>query len=81
MNKTNHRGIPLLHKIFPSILLSGLTKLLGIISAGVNITDQLLLKFYAFVKYWRNFQKCLLFSLETNIVQYTFSLSLVNPRN
>jgi hypothetical protein len=62
MDLTNHRGIPLLHKIVPSIILSELTKLLGIISVGVNITDHLLLKFLAFVKYCRNFQESLLFS-------------------
>jgi hypothetical protein len=28
-------------------------KLLGIISVGFNITDQLLIRFSAFVRYWR----------------------------
>jgi hypothetical protein len=28
-------------------------KLLGIISVGFNITDQLLIRTFAFVRYWR----------------------------
>jgi hypothetical protein len=28
-------------------------KLLGIISVGFNITDQLLTRFFAFIRYWR----------------------------
>jgi hypothetical protein len=29
------------------------TKLLGIISVGFDVTDQLLIRFFAFVRYWR----------------------------
>jgi hypothetical protein len=28
-------------------------KLLGIMSVGINVTDQLLIRFFAFVRYWR----------------------------
>jgi hypothetical protein len=38
------------------------TKLLGIISLGFNVTDQLLIRFSVFVRYWRK--------SESTIIQY-----------
>jgi hypothetical protein len=29
------------------------TKLLGIISVSINVTDQLMVRFFAFIRYWR----------------------------
>jgi hypothetical protein len=57
---SNYQGISLLstsYKIFSNILsrLSPyiLMKLLGIISVGFDITDELLIRYFAFIKYWR----------------------------
>jgi hypothetical protein len=33
-------------------------KLLGIISVGFGVTDQVLIRFYAFVRYWRKKWEC-----------------------
>jgi hypothetical protein len=57
----NYCGISLLstsYKILSNILLSWLSpyiymKLLGTISVDFDITDQLLIKFSAFVRYWK----------------------------
>jgi hypothetical protein len=61
-------------------------KLLGIINVGLDITDQLLIRFSAFVRYWRKkleynetvhqlfrLQESVLFSEEGSIVQYSHS--------
>jgi hypothetical protein len=53
-------------------------KLLGITSAGFNVTDQLLIRFSAFVRYWKKkweynetvHQLFIDFSVEGRIVQY-----------
>jgi hypothetical protein len=62
-NKTdcnNYREISLLstsYKILSNILLSrfspNIDKLLGIISLGFDVADRLLIRFSAFVRYWR----------------------------
>jgi hypothetical protein len=56
----NYCGISLLstsYKILSNILLSRLSpyidEIVGIISDGFDVTDQLLIRFSAFVKYWR----------------------------
>ena len=57
---TNYRGLPLLpstYKILSKILLSRLTpyteEIIGIMSVGFDITGQLLIMHYAFIKYLR----------------------------
>jgi hypothetical protein len=56
----NYRGISLLstsYKILSNIFLSRLSpyvdEIIGIISVGFDVTDQLLIRSLAFVKYWR----------------------------
>jgi hypothetical protein len=65
-------------------------KLLGIISVGFDVTDQLLIRFFAFVRYWRKKweynetvhqlfirrQEMLDFGQEGGIVQYYLKDSL-----
>jgi hypothetical protein len=46
-------------------------KVLEIISVGFDVTDQLLIRFSAFVRYWRKKRE---FSEEGNILQYSQSL-------
>jgi hypothetical protein len=57
---TNYRGISLLSnscKMLSNILLTRLSpyidEIFGIISVGFDITDQLLIRSFAFVRYWR----------------------------
>jgi hypothetical protein len=50
---SNYRGISLLstsYKILSNILLR---RLLGIVNAGFDVTDQLLIRSFAFFRYWR----------------------------
>lgn len=58
-DNTNNQSMPLLHKTVPNIIFQELTsmytKLLEIINAGVNNIAQLLIIFFAFVRYCRNF--------------------------
>jgi hypothetical protein len=58
---SNYRGISLLstsYKILSNILLSRLSPymdeiILGIFDVGFDVTDQLLITSFAFVRYWR----------------------------
>jgi hypothetical protein len=59
-NCNNYRGISLLSTswtILSNILLSRLSlyinEIIGVISVGFDVTDQLLIRFSAFIRYWR----------------------------
>jgi hypothetical protein len=60
IKQCNYRGISLLstiYNILPNILVSRLTpyigKIIGIISEEFDITDKLLTRYPAFIRYWR----------------------------
>jgi hypothetical protein len=51
------------------------TKMLGIISAGFEVTDQLLIRFLAFVRYWTAIQRLQeSFSKKESFVQYSHTV-------